>query len=135
MLPTESSGQGNAPMRLVLSSLSFQMEGFEWATLSSTKSSPFLVRVGTRKSVNLFDIRTGTNRLELVRWDDAENLGGFCSSGFSPFQFYCATNRGTMLLDERFTAKSLSRWDHPASREDRDIPVGCRAKFLAENGY
>ena len=112
-----------------------KVEGFEWAKVDSPRSSPFLLRVGVRNSLNLFDVRTGKNRLELAQFEDGECLGGFCRSCFSPFQMYCTTNRGTKLLDERFTGKPLSQWDHPASKDDCDVPAGCDAVMVAENRF
>ena len=103
--------------------------------MDSPRSSPFLLRVGARNSLNLFDLRSGKNRLELAQFEDGESLGGLCRSRFSPFQMYCATNRGMRLLDERFTGMPLATWDHPASKDDCNVPAGCDAVMVPEHRF
>lgn len=115
-----------------------EMQGYNWCYLDNCPASPFSIRVCTRGSVDLFDVRQGTRKLKLYEVDGSrqEVIGGMCCGARVPenlYQFYLSTNKRTLLMDERFSSKSMCEWHH-ATASHHYVSAGIANHYDSDTG-
>ena len=97
---------------------------YKWSQLDNHDLSTFYIRVLSRKSLKILDVRKKAKLEELFTFSSEEICGGMSRSQNSPYQIYTSTNLKTMLIDERYTKIPMTQWYHSNADKNYKVPSG-----------